>query len=143
MLHHMPGNSRCVFCGFHWADFNHAIIFCQVVKYAWKDTEWWPIIKRTRSSHLIDLFPLFNFLLNQQDLERLCMKMWGVWKDRCSFAHKPSFPARTSSKPISALWTYSFLDSFCNAIQILAQRSQPLTKKYSLITTCTTPLIFP
>lgn len=33
--HHVPGNRKCVLCGFFWYDTAHTLFFCQVSKAAW------------------------------------------------------------------------------------------------------------
>lgn len=55
----------------------------------------------------MDLFPLFELKLNQQDLERLCIKLWGVWKDREIEFRLPTikrFKPRALSVEINAIY---------------------------------------
>lgn len=108
--HHIPCTPRCVLCRYHKADTNHVLFFCQAVKEAWKRTEWWQSIKNARRISSESMTIHWILTLEKRDLERVAMKMWGIWKERCDRTH--SNQDSKNKTRLTAYWTDTLLDQF-------------------------------
>lgn len=64
-------------------------------------TEWWQYHMKFTDQSTINILSIMNSILNKKDFKRLCIKIWGIWKDRCNWVHSPSF---SHGKPISVVW---------------------------------------
>lgn len=72
--------------------------------------------------------------MNRNDFELFCMKLWGIWKDRCNWIHKPNFVPGCDSQFSWGAWTDNFFDDFHKAQCKLDTTHHPLIARY------TTPL---
>lgn len=111
-LHHMPTNPRCVICGYHWSNTTHAFIFCQRIKEIWKNEDCWYQIKELKDLQSKDLLFTLESIMARPTFEELCTKIWGVWKDRCTFSHSPNNRAPIYQKGCRTHWTKAFLASY-------------------------------
>lgn len=73
--HHVPINSRCVLCGFYWANTTHVMFFCQGIKKAWSSSEWWPMLKTKKSQNMEDILTLMRDKLTRSNWESFCMRL--------------------------------------------------------------------
>lgn len=110
---HVPCNSRCNLCGFHIANTAHVLFFCSFSLMTWKNTQWGHIIKNLKGANITDIIEGLESKLNGAEFEEVCMKMWGIWKDRCNITHKLN--AKTSQGTILAGWMAPFLKAFWDA----------------------------
>lgn len=86
--HHIPINPRCILCGFYWSNTSHVLFFCQGIKKLWNHSEWWHLLKSKKDLTLQQIFEYIKDHTNREGWEKLCMRAWGVWKDRCNIIHK-------------------------------------------------------
>lgn len=109
VFHHIPGNSRCVICFFHWANTTHSLLFSHFVKQVWKNSKWWTVLKGLKQTHMIDIIHSISRCASHKDLEQFCVKLWGIWKDRCNWTHKPQHPGPHIFPLDMGYWTDNFL----------------------------------
>lgn len=65
------------------------------------------------------------------DFEDMCTKLWGLWKDQCTFLHKENPQGVSTRMSLKASWTEVFLATFCEAQIKHTGRGLPLTSRYS------------
>lgn len=130
VCHHVPGSPRCVLCGFYWSNANHSILFYQEVKEAWRGSSWWHIFKNLKGSSPAEVLDSLCKELNKDDFECLCTKMWGVWKDRCTHAHKHKAHAKLKEPQRMGQWTDTYLYDFQKAQIQVSPRDGSLVAKY-------------
>lgn len=112
-MHHVPIDPRCVRCGYHWVNSSHVLFFCQGVKRAWKYTEWWNTLRNLKEQHPKEILIAMEEKLNQLEFEQFCLKIWGVWKDRCNHIHRNNNNIFTLNFPGS--WTDGWLETYQKA----------------------------
>lgn len=71
--------------------------------------------------------------LTRQDFEKFCTKLWGVWKDRCTLAHKHQKSKICADTEPLGQWTDNYLHEFYNANNRLPSTGNSLIKRYSSI----------
>lgn len=126
--HHIPIQPRCVLCDFHWANTSHVLFYCQGIKKVWKDSGWWGTLKPLKDREIKEILLHIEETSNISDWNSFCMKMWGVWKDRCTFTHSNNKPHATLEKP--GHWTDIMLSSYVKANDIRKNINVSLVTKY-------------
>lgn len=120
-----------VICDFHWANTTHAMVICQGVKEIWKNSEWWQIIKKLKGLKTSDFLYALSSAMTCLDFEDLCIKMWGVWRDRCTATHNPKHDGPLYKSNITSHQTEAFTKAFRRAQESVPPRTWPLTQKYA------------
>lgn len=129
--HHVPNNPRCALCGYYWSNTSHALFFCQEIKKLWNYSKWWIPLKRTKDlpTQLIMQYIKDSFI--KDDWEIFCMRMWGVWKDRCNIIHHKSMISKNPCPQDH--WSDSMYKSFKAIMESDRVENSDLTKRYGLI----------
>lgn len=86
MYQEIPGASSVVFIGLTLLMILSTA--CSLKK-GWKATDWWEILKNLEGCQTIDIIHYLGKIMSQSDFERFCIKLWVIWKDRCSQVHNP------------------------------------------------------
>lgn len=110
--HHVPSLPWCGLCGYHNANTNHVLFFCQEIKKAWNYTKWWYQIKEAKRINTVNLAIHLSLVLPSAELEQVATKMWGIWRERCNLLHTNNGAQPRTS--IQAKWTESFLQHYHN-----------------------------
>lgn len=58
-------------------------------------------------------------LLDKHSLETVCIKIWGVWKDRRNFIHIPNKQGLIYQEDHTSHWSRAFLESYRAALLYL------------------------
>lgn len=131
--HHVPGNPRCILCGYFQANTRYALLFCQMSRRSWKNTCWWQPLKRLKDLETADILRLMQKRLGKMEFEQFCILCWGIWKDIYKASHKANTqcgPFKMGG-PIFGCWMKNYHDEFTAASKVAPLENEPLINKYS------------
>lgn len=80
---------------------------------------------------MIDILHSLRSELSTETFDEICIKMWGIWKDRCDATHRHDEKYFLYSKDPKEHWAVTYLEEFRKAQEKVKIFPDSLTKIYS------------
>lgn len=90
LRHHVPVQGGCALCGLSFATTSHCLSFCSQISKFWKDTMFWPHLKKCLLGTFLDFSIQLRDALPRYGFELFTMLIWAIWKEICRRKHDQS-----------------------------------------------------
>lgn len=77
-----------------------------------------------------DILGILEAMMPWPTFEEVCMKLWKIWRDRCTFTHGPNRQGPLFQKGCKDHWTVAFLEAYRKAQNRLPPRTKSPTTRY-------------